>query len=90
MPDSPSNLSPAELTRYSRHILLGEIGVEGQRKIAAARVLVIGAGGLRQSGGALSRGRGRRHPRIADFDEVAAHNLQRQLLHDDAAVGESK
>eukprot|EP01031_Cornospumella_fuschlensis_P001598 gene1598-1996_t len=41
-----STLSPAELARYSRHILLGEIGVAGQQKLAAARVLVVGAGGL--------------------------------------------
>src|SRR6185369_2088379 len=46
MPDQPPKLSPAELARYSRHILLGEVGVAGQTKLAAARVLVVGAGGL--------------------------------------------
>ena len=84
------NLSPAELARYSRHILLGEIGVAGQQKIAAARVLVVGAGGLGSPAALYLAAAGIGTLGIADFDRVASHNLQRQLLHDDASTGESK
>ncbi len=90
---SPSHgptLSPAELTRYSRHILLDPIGVEGQRKLAAARVLVIGAGGLGSPAALYLAAAGVGTLGIADFDRVEPHNLQRQLLHDDAAIGEAK
>jgi sulfur-carrier protein adenylyltransferase/sulfurtransferase len=90
MPDALPSLSPAELARYSRHILLGEIGVEGQRKLAAARVLIIGAGGLGSPAALYLAAAGVGTLGIADFDHVAVHNLQRQLLHDDASVGESK
>jgi molybdopterin/thiamine biosynthesis adenylyltransferase/rhodanese-related sulfurtransferase len=89
MPDLPT-LSSAELARYSRHVLLGEIGVEGQQKFAAARVLIIGAGGLGSPAALYLAAAGVGTLGIADFDRVAAHNLQRQLLHDDAAVGETK
>src|SRR5690606_23393716 len=83
-------LSPAELARYSRHILLGEMGVEGQRKLAAARVLVIGAGGLGSPAGLYLAAAGVGTIGIADFDRVEEHNLQRQLLHDNASLGEPK
>lgn len=84
------NLTPAELARYSRHILLAEVGVEGQRKLAAARVLVIGAGGLGSPAALYLAAAGVGTLGIADFDVVAEHNLQRQLLHDDQSVGEAK
>ena len=90
MSDPLPNLSPAELARYSRHILLGEIGVEGQRKLAAARVLVVGAGGLGSPAALYLAAAGIGTLGIADFDRVAAHNLQRQLLHDDATIGDPK
>ena len=83
-------LSPAELARYSRHILLDQIGVEGQRRLAAARVLVIGAGGLGSPAALYLAAAGVGTVGIADFDRVEPHNLQRQLLHDDSAVGEPK
>jgi len=86
---SPS-LSPVELARYSRHILLGEIGVAGQQKLAAARVLVIGAGGLGSPAALYLAAAGVGTLGIADFDRVEPHNLQRQLLHDDSTVGELK
>jgi sulfur-carrier protein adenylyltransferase/sulfurtransferase len=82
--------SPAELARYSRHILLDQIGVEGQRKLAAARVLVVGAGGLGSPAALYLAAAGIGTLGIADFDRVEPHNLQRQLLHDDSAVGEPK
>ena len=84
------HLSPAELARYSRHILLAEIGVDGQRKLAAARVLVVGAGGLGSPAALYLAAAGVGTLGIADFDRVADHNLQRQLLHDTASVGEPK
>lgn len=90
MPDSPPNLSPAELARYSRHLLLGEIGVAGQTKLAAARVLVVGAGGLGSPAALYLAAAGIGTLGIADFDCVADHNLQRQLLHDDTSVGQPK
>ena len=83
-------LSPAELARYSRHILLERIGVAGQQKLGAARVLVIGAGGLGSPAALYLAAAGVGTLGIADFDRVEAHNLQRQLLHDDSAIGETK
>jgi molybdopterin/thiamine biosynthesis adenylyltransferase/rhodanese-related sulfurtransferase len=90
MPDPLPNLSPAELARYSRHILLGELGVAGQQQLAAARVLVVGAGGLGSPAALYLAAAGIGTLGIADFDVVAAHNLPRQLLHDDTSVGGSK
>lgn len=86
---SPS-LSPDELARYSRHILLDEIGVAGQQKLAAARVLLIGAGGLGSPAALYLAAAGVGTLGIADFDRVEPHNLQRQLLHDDSTIGEPK
>jgi adenylyltransferase/sulfurtransferase len=83
-------LSPAELARYSRHVLLREIGVAGQQKLAAARVLVLGAGGLGSPAALYLAAAGVGTLGIADFDRVEAHNLQRQLLHDDSSIGEPK
>ena len=83
-------LSPAELARYSRHILLDQIGVVGQQKLAAARVLVIGAGGLGSPAALYLAAAGVGTLGIADYDRVEEHNLQRQLLHDNSSVGELK
>ena len=90
MSASPTDLSPAELARYSRHILLEQIGLEGQQKLAAARILVIGAGGLGSPAALYLAAAGIGTLGIADFDAVEAHNLQRQLLHDSQSVGEPK
>jgi adenylyltransferase/sulfurtransferase len=90
MADPLPVLSPAELSRYSRHILLDEIGVAGQQKLAAARVLVIGAGGLGSPAALYLAAAGVGTLGIADFDRVEEHNLQRQLLHDTLSVGEPK
>jgi len=90
MADPLPTLSPAELARYSRHIMLGELGVDGQRKLAAARVLIVGAGGLGSPAGLYLAAAGVGTLGIADFDKVADHNLQRQLLHETASVGEPK
>jgi molybdopterin/thiamine biosynthesis adenylyltransferase/rhodanese-related sulfurtransferase len=87
---SPTDLSPAELARYSRHLLLAEVGPAGQRALASARVLVVGAGGLGSPAALYLAAAGVGTLGIADHDVVAPHNLQRQLLHDDTAVGEPK
>jgi sulfur-carrier protein adenylyltransferase/sulfurtransferase len=85
-----ASLSPAELARYSRHILLEQLGVAGQEKLAAARVLVVGAGGLGSPAALYLAAAGVGTIGIADFDRVEEHNLQRQLLHDSDSVGEPK
>jgi adenylyltransferase/sulfurtransferase len=90
MTDALPTLSPAERVRYSRQLLLDEVGVEGQRKLAAARVLIVGAGGLGSPAALYLAAAGVGTIGIADFDRVEPHNLQRQLLHDDASVGEPK
>jgi adenylyltransferase/sulfurtransferase len=85
-----SALSPAELARYSRHLLLEEIGVAGQERLKAGRVLVIGAGGLGSPAALYLAAAGVGTLGLVDFDTVAAHNLHRQLLHRDATVGQPK
>jgi molybdopterin/thiamine biosynthesis adenylyltransferase/rhodanese-related sulfurtransferase len=83
-------LSPAELSRYSRQLLLPEIGPAGQRRLKESKVLVVGAGGLGSPTALYLAAAGVGTLGIADFDRVATHNLQRQLLHTDARVGEFK
>ena len=76
--------------RYSRHLRLPEVGVEGQRKLEASRVLMIGAGGLGSPAAFYLAAAGIGHLRIADDDVVDRSNLQRQVLHTDARIGEPK
>lgn len=83
-------LSPEELARYSRHLQLPEIGVEGQRKLAASRVLVAGLGGLGCPAALYLAAAGVGTLGVADFDRVEEHNLQRQVLYDGAVVGQPK
>jgi len=92
MADSSTSgtLSPAELGRYSRHILLPEIGMEGQSKLARSRVLVVGAGGLGSPIALYLAAAGIGTIGIAEFDRVEEHNLQRQILHDTGSIGTSK
>lgn len=85
-----TGLTPAELARYSRHLRLEEVGVTGQTKLKNARVLVIGAGGLGSPAALYLAAAGVGTLGIVDFDRVESHNLQRQLLHSDAAVGALK
>ncbi len=86
----PPPLSAAELSRYSRHILLDQVGVAGQQRLAAARVLVIGAGGLGSPAALYLAAAGIGTLGIADLDRVEEHNLQRQLLHDTSSLGRAK
>ena len=83
-------LSPAELARYSRHLMLDQIGMAGQQRLAGGRVLIIGAGGLGSPVALYLAAGGVGTIGIADFDRVEEHNLQRQLLHDSDAVGQPK
>ncbi len=84
------SLSDEQLLRYSRHILLDEIGIEGQQKLLAARVLVIGAGGLGSPAALYLASAGVGHLTIVDDDDVDLTNLQRQIAHTTARVGQPK
>src|SRR3546814_1485524 len=76
--------------RYSRHLLLPEIGMRGQRRLELARVPMIGAGGLGSPAAFYLAAAGVGHLRIADDDVVDRSNLQRQILHADADIGMPK
>jgi molybdopterin-synthase adenylyltransferase len=79
-----------DLLRYSRHILLEEIGVEGQERIAASRVLVIGAGGLGSPVALYLGGAGVGQITLVDHDTVDLTNLQRQIAHAMPRIGQDK
>ena len=83
-------LSHDELIRYSRHLILPEIGLAGQERLKAARVLLIGAGGLGSPAALYLAAAGVGTIGLIDFDVVDRSNLQRQVLHGTAAVGTSK
>lgn len=83
-------LSSDEVLRYSRHLLLDEVGVGGQRRIKNARVLLVGAGGLGSPSALYLAAAGVGTLGLVDFDVVDVTNLQRQILHGTADVGRSK
>ena len=83
-------MNDAELLRYSRHILLDEIGIAGQQAIREARVLIIGAGGLGSPVALYLAASGVGNLTICDGDSVDSSNLQRQIIHSNAAVGKNK
>ena len=84
------DLSPAELRRYSRHLSLAEIGACGQQRLKAARVLIVGAGGLGSAAALYLAAAGVGTLGLVDFDRVDESNLQRQVLYDSASIGEPK
>ena len=88
--DAKTPLSPEELERYARHIVLPEIGGAGQQKLKRARVLVVGAGGLGAPMLQYLAAAGVGTLGIVDDDTVSLSNLQRQVIHDTASVGKPK
>jgi len=83
-------LSHDEILRYSRHLILPDVGVEGQRKLKAARVLLVGAGGLGSPAALYLAAAGVGTLGLVDFDVVDKTNLQRQILHGTSNVGKPK
>src|SRR5690554_750845 len=87
---TPQTLEPHQIARYSRQILLPQVGIDGQLKLKAARVLIIGAGGLGSPASLYLAAAGIGTIGIADFDRVEEHNLHRQIIHDTASIGALK
>lgn len=85
-----SELTPDQLTRYSRHLLLKEVGLEGQSQLLKAKVLLVGAGGLGCPAGLYLAAAGVGTLGIIDSDRVDLSNLQRQILHSTYDVGRPK
>ncbi len=83
-------LSQPELLRYSRHLILPEVGLAGQRRIKAASVLIVGAGGLGSPLALYLAAAGVGRIGLVDFDRVDESNLQRQILHGTSSVGRPK
>jgi molybdopterin-synthase adenylyltransferase len=79
-----------QLLRYSRHILLDEIGIEGQQRLLDAKVLLIGAGGLGSPAALYLASAGVGRITLVDDDDVDLTNLQRQIMHSTARVGQPK
>jgi sulfur-carrier protein adenylyltransferase/sulfurtransferase len=84
------NLSHSEIMRYSRHLLIPEVGLEGQRKLKAASVLVIGTGGLGSPVALYLAAAGVGRIGLVDFDVVDFSNLQRQVIHGTSGLGTLK
>jgi len=97
-PDTPfirtegttANVNESQTSRYSRHILLPQIGTTGQERLLAARVFIVGAGGLGSPLCMYLASSGVGHLVISDFDHVERSNLQRQILHGEADIGHDK
>ncbi|QYO66798.1 molybdopterin-synthase adenylyltransferase MoeB [Leptolyngbya sp. 7M] len=88
--ESLPELSNSEIARYSRHLILPEVGLDGQRKLKAARVLTVGTGGLGSPLGLYLAAAGVGTIGIIDFDVVDESNLQRQIIHGTKDVGRAK
>ncbi len=90
LPLAEGGLSADALERYSRHLLLPEVGAAGQASLARARVALVGAGGLGSPAAFYLAAAGVGHLTLIDNDAVDRSNLQRQILHTDARVGMAK
>jgi molybdopterin/thiamine biosynthesis adenylyltransferase/rhodanese-related sulfurtransferase len=88
--DKPADLTPAQLERYSRHLLLPEVGEKGQEKLLKARVLLLGAGGLGSPAALYLGAAGVGTIGLIDADVVDSSNLQRQILHGTSMIGVPK
>ena len=86
----PATLSNEEILRYSRHLIMPEVGMEGQAKLKAAKVLLVGAGGLGSPLGLYLAAAGVGRIGLVDFDVVDTTNLQRQIIHGTKDVGRKK
>ena len=86
----PAALSAEQMTRYKRHLLLPEVGVEGQKQLLEAKVLLLGAGGLGSPAALYLAAAGVGTLGIVDMDDVDASNLQRQILHNVDRIGHRK
>jgi sulfur-carrier protein adenylyltransferase/sulfurtransferase len=84
------DLSADELKRYGRHLVLGEVGLEGQRKLKSAKVLLVGAGGLGSPAALYLAAAGVGTLGLVDFDAVDITNLQRQVIHGTKDIGRLK
>jgi adenylyltransferase/sulfurtransferase len=84
------DLTREELTRYARHVILPDVGIDGQRRLKGARVLCVGAGGLGSPAAMYLAAAGVGTLGIVDYDAVDASNLQRQILHDTVGIGRPK
>jgi molybdopterin/thiamine biosynthesis adenylyltransferase/rhodanese-related sulfurtransferase len=88
--EAPASLSPAQQSRYSRHLLIPEVGTAGQVKLLESKVLLIGAGGLGSPAALYLAAAGVGTLGIVDFDVVEASNLQRQVIHSTERLGVKK
>jgi molybdopterin/thiamine biosynthesis adenylyltransferase len=84
------DLSNEEIARYSRHLILPEVGMEGQKKLKAAKVLCVGTGGLGSPLALYLAAAGVGTIGLVDFDVVDSSNLQRQIIHSTADIGRPK
>jgi len=89
-PPEEVTLSNEEILRYSRHLIIPEVGIEGQKKLKAAKVLLVGAGGLGAPLGLYLAAAGVGRIGLVDFDTVDFTNLQRQVIHSTKDVGRNK
>src|SRR3954453_12002653 len=89
-PVAPATLSKEEILRYSRHLIMPEVGMEGQLKLKAAKVLLVGTGGLGAPMALYLTAAGIGRIGLVDFDVVDYTNLQRQVIHGTKDVGRPK
>src|SRR6202020_2859038 len=88
--EQPRAMTAEQRERYSRHLLLPEVGVDGQQKLLDAKVLLLGAGGLGSPAALYLAAAGVGTLGIVDDDEVDLSNLQRQVIHSSGGVGRAK
>jgi molybdopterin/thiamine biosynthesis adenylyltransferase/rhodanese-related sulfurtransferase len=88
--EAPATLTPAQQSRYSRHLLIPEVGTAGQAKLLESKVLIVGAGGLGSPSALYLAAAGVGTLGIVDFDVVEASNLQRQVIHSTERLGAKK